>query len=76
MDTLKQKAIRLIEEKGCSYEFVKAHYPDWDTEISVFPPDGYAMNGLKLGIVCHSWKEVIEILSDPHIEILPIEEGG
>lgn len=66
METIKQKAIRLINEKGCTYEF------DGGVGISVFPPNGYTIDGLELGFVCHSWKDVIDRLSDRNISILPI----
>lgn len=61
--TIKQDAIKLIKEKGCSYEFERADYPRKDTTISILPPENKTIDGLELGLVCRTWEEVIERLS-------------
>jgi len=61
--TDKQKALEIIKKIGCKYEFRKADYPRRETEIEVDAPDGYSFDGLS-SLVCFSWKDVIERLSN------------
>lgn len=65
--TVKQKAINLITELGCSYEFTRADYPRHGTEIEVFPPEGYLFDDELGSLACHSWEDVMERL--PQFEI-------
>jgi len=72
MATPKEKAIKLINELGCSYEFTRADYPRHGTEIEVFPPEGYLFDNELGSLACHSWEDVIERL--PQFEITKEEE--
>lgn len=59
MPTIKQKAITLIYQLNCSYEFTPADYPMKGTEIEIFPPEGYLFDGELTSLICHSWEDVL-----------------
>lgn len=77
--TTKERAIRLLAEKGCTYEVWKGDYGAGNdctkrpTTIEIDAPDGFKFDGELHALVCFDWADVIDRLTHMTIEKCPAD---
>jgi len=66
--TVKQKALKLIKERKCTYEINWHPYGGFIRDIDVCAPEGYLFDGELTSLVCKDWKDVLDRLPYYNLE--------